>query len=391
MHKKIFPWIISLSALSVSGSAAFYSVYGLGKMFAGAVLEVMILAGTLEFAKLVTASLLYQYWKTLNVILKFYLLIATFVLICITSAGIYGFLSSAYQETAFKVQTQDQVVNLLDQEKTVVESEIKTYQNQSEVKNNRISQLITMRIGLQSSQDALITQNRSTSAIRQQIKDVDTEIKRLDEEHQIINDSISSKNRKISNIELQKLEITSNEDIAKEIGPLKYIAGLTGKPLDVVVNWYILVLMIVFDPLAIALVIAANFAFEKARTEKEIKEEVKGEKVFNTQEQNTEEKNQEEPLVHNTEENTPINQNLEKNTEFEEKTKKTKNIIFESGQVKKIIEEDKGEIQEKQKNIEPLNNTKKKEIEQVVDKYTKYIRENTPGFRGFKHNSDGNL
>jgi hypothetical protein len=89
-----------------------------------------------------------------------------------------------------------------------------------------------------------------------------------------MNDSISSKNIKIGRIERNKLDIASNSDLAKEVGPLKYIADLTGKSLDQVVNWYIIVLMLVFDPLAIALVIAANFAFEMGKDkEEEIKEE----------------------------------------------------------------------------------------------------------------------
>jgi hypothetical protein len=85
MNKRILPWIITLAAFSVSGSAAFYSVYGLGKMFAGASLQVMILASSLEFSKLVTASLLYQYWDKLNRSLRTYLSIATLILILITS------------------------------------------------------------------------------------------------------------------------------------------------------------------------------------------------------------------------------------------------------------------------------------------------------------------
>jgi hypothetical protein len=414
MRKKLFPWIIALSALSVSGSAAFYSVYGLGKMFAGATLEVMILAGSLEFAKLVTASLLYQYWKALNKVLKVYLLIATLVLIGVTSAGIYGFLSSAYQETAFKLENQGQVVSLLDQEKTVVEGELRTYQSQLEQKNNRVTQLTTVRTGLQTSQDALINQNRSTSSIRQQIKDVEAEIKRIDEEVQVINDSISSKNRKISSIELEKLEISSNEDIAKEIGPLKYIAGLTGKPVDVVVNWYILVLMLVFDPLAIALVIAANFAFEKAKEEKEIVEKKLKEEpqTFNqgpeknavTEEESTLIKDSDypgeifEPVTEeNPLEETHEAEKKEKIAKVEEhKEKKTKRIVFESGEIKKIeIEEPnrKEEIVEVPKEFNPVNNIKEsqKETQQPVDKYTRYIMENTPGFKGFKHNSGKNF
>ena len=88
LQRNIFPTIIALSALSVSGSAAFYSVSGLSKLFAGASLEVIIMAGSLEVAKLVIASLLYQYWDTVNKLLRAYLSIAAVVLVLITSMGI---------------------------------------------------------------------------------------------------------------------------------------------------------------------------------------------------------------------------------------------------------------------------------------------------------------
>ena len=261
MKKKLLPWIIALSALSVSGSAAFYSVTGLGKMFAGASLQVMVLAGSLEFAKLVTASLLYQYWKKLKLGLKLYLSIATLILIIITSAGIYGFLSSAYQETSFKVQNQDKNIQILDKNISIIKTEIVNYESQIKQKNDRLGQLTTIRTNLQSTQDVLIEKSKSTNAVRQQIKDVDGEIKRMDSEISILNDSISSKNTRISSIEQEKFGVSSNADLAKEVGPLKYIAKLTGSDIDSVVNWYIIILMLVFDPLAIALVIAANFEF----------------------------------------------------------------------------------------------------------------------------------
>lgn len=265
MKNKLLPWIITLSALSVSVSAAFYSVSGLGKMFTGASVQVMVLAGSLEFAKLVTASLLYQYWNKLNMGLKAYLSIATLILILITSAGIYGFLSSAYQETSFKVQNQNKNIEILDKEISIVNTEIKNYGNQIQQKSNRLSQLTSIRTNLQSTQDVLIGKSKSTNSVRNQIKDVDSEIKRMDQEISVLNDSISSKNSRISIIEKDKMGISSNADIAKEIGPLKYIAKLTGSSTDSVVNWYIIVLMLVFDPLAISLVIAANFAFEMSK------------------------------------------------------------------------------------------------------------------------------
>ena len=110
MKERIFPFIIALSALSVSASAAFYSVFGLSKLFAGASTEVIIMAGALEVAKLVVASLLYQYWDTINKILRAYFVIACFVLMVITSGGIYGYLSGAYQETATQSEFLDRQV-----------------------------------------------------------------------------------------------------------------------------------------------------------------------------------------------------------------------------------------------------------------------------------------
>ena len=114
MKKRLFPLLIALSALAVSGSAAFYSVFGLSKLFAGASTQVIIMAGSLEFAKLVVASLLYQYWDTINKALKIYLSIACFVLVVITSGGIYGFLSGAYQETATKSEFLDKSLVVLE-------------------------------------------------------------------------------------------------------------------------------------------------------------------------------------------------------------------------------------------------------------------------------------
>ncbi len=115
MKNRIFPLIIALSALAVSGSAAFYSVFGLSKLFAGASTQVIIMAGSLEFAKLVVASLLYQYWDTINKWLRSYLAIACFVLMIITSGGIYGFLSGAYQSTATQSELLDKSLAILEQ------------------------------------------------------------------------------------------------------------------------------------------------------------------------------------------------------------------------------------------------------------------------------------
>ena len=306
--KKIFPWIIALSAFAVSASAGLYSIQGLGKMFAGASSQVMILAASLEFAKLVTASLLYQYWSDINRFLRIYLLAATLILILITSAGIYGFLSSAYQDTAFKVENQDKNVALLDGNIETIKRNVTNYEIQVEQKNKRIDKLTNIRLNLQNTQDTLIRKSLSTKGVRQQISDIDLDIKRLDMEVSALSDSISSKNNSISIIESKKMGISSDSDLAEEVGPLKYLSKLTGKPLDVVVNWYIIVLMLVFDPLAISLVIAANFAFSKSKntsdgfkiTEKILNNEV--EKQYEV-----EDKKEDDIIVQNKQETFKIN------------------------------------------------------------------------------------
>jgi hypothetical protein len=124
IRKGTFPIIIAISALSVSASAAFYSVSGLSKLFAGASFEVIIMAGSLEVAKLVIASLLYQYWDTINKILRVYLSIATIILVLITSMGIYGFLSAAYQDTYRQLTVKENQIAFLDQKREFYEKDV---------------------------------------------------------------------------------------------------------------------------------------------------------------------------------------------------------------------------------------------------------------------------
>ena len=132
IKKGTFPTIIALSALSVSGSAAFYSVSGLSKLFAGATFEVIIMAGSLEVAKLVIASLLYQYWDKLNKLLRAYLTLAAVILVLITSMGIYGFLSAAYQETYTKLSIKENQVTFLEQKKDFYQSDVTRYDEELE-------------------------------------------------------------------------------------------------------------------------------------------------------------------------------------------------------------------------------------------------------------------
>jgi len=245
----IFPTIVALSALSVSTSAAFYSVSGLIKLFAGAAFAVGIMAGSLEIAKLVTASLLYQYWGKLNKVLRTYLTIAAIVLVLITSAGIYGFLSAAYQTTANKEAITEQRIAALETKKHLYEQNRDNYLSEKKSLTQNTSEL----------RSALTNEKlKSKKSFEKQINNISKTDDRVSSKLDISNDSIFALNNRI-------LELKTNSSSTSELGPLKYLSNLTGKPMDKIINWLLLVIIFVFDPLAIALVIAANFAFSQIK------------------------------------------------------------------------------------------------------------------------------
>jgi sensor histidine kinase YesM len=147
IKKGLFPFLIAASALSVSASAAFYSVSGLSKLFAGASFEVIIMAGSLEVAKLVIASLLYQYWSTLNKLLRTYLVVAATVLVLITSMGIYGFLSAAYQQTYSKLSIVENEKEYIQQKVDFYEKDLERYDLELESILSNINTLSATKSG----------------------------------------------------------------------------------------------------------------------------------------------------------------------------------------------------------------------------------------------------
>ena len=269
LKKGIFPFIIAFAALSVSASAAFYSVSGLSKLFAGASFEVIIMATSLEVAKLVIASLLYQYWDTLNKWLKLYLSLAAIVLVFITSMGIYGFLSAAYQATASEMSVVDNKVKFLTQKKDFYESDLARYDKSLETIGANINNLSTAK-----SSQIQVRDTTSTTGFRTTISTTELRMaqKRIEVEEE--NRKAVQAKREVAADSLQKyqlaiLELENTSEVAGELGPLKYLSGLTGIPMDKIINYLLLVIIFVFDPLAISLVIAANFAFDQIKPKKE--------------------------------------------------------------------------------------------------------------------------
>lgn len=256
----MFKYIVGFSALVVAGCAAFFSVQGLATLYAGQFLSVCIMAGGLEFGKLVAASYLHRYWKETNFLLKTYLIIAVISLMIITSLGIFGFLTSAYQESHVKVEMVDLKNQVLENKKTSITQEI-------EVNKKRIDVLNDIRI----SQEQRVKEAGNYKLPREQayaaIEKANLELTELQEKN---------KNyfTEINNIETDLLTLKAEESKSTDIGTLKFVSNLFNMEIQTIVKWFTIIIVLVFDPLAVSLVLAYNNI-----TERKIKKEEKEEEI----------------------------------------------------------------------------------------------------------------
>lgn len=263
-----FSYLMLLMALIVAGCAGYFSVIGLSQLFAGSATMVIIMASILEVGKIVTTTALHKYWNDLAKTIKIYLSASVIILMIITSAGIYGFLSNAYQKTANKLEIHESGVNILEEKKIIFEKNISENNTIKDAKTKRIDQLNNLRLNQENRLD-VATSNRAKNAVRndislanQEIQKLTADIDDLTEKNKLLNDSVNK-------YSIQILSFKSSSDVAGEVGPLKYISELTNIPMNQVVNYLIILLIFVFDPLAVALIIATNkvFEIEKMSTE----------------------------------------------------------------------------------------------------------------------------
>ena len=265
VKKYTLPIIIAISAISVSISAAYYSITGLSKLFAGASTEVAVMATSLEVSKLVIVSLLYRYWNSINKVLRTYLTLAATVLILITSMGIYGFLSAAYQDTYRGLEVKNNEISFITQKKDFYEKDVARFDVELERISSNIATLSNSKSSSIQVKDASVVggvrTTISTTEVRLAQKRIAIEEEnRIQVQHQrqVAADSLQK-------FQLEILQLENNSDIAGELGPLEYLSGLTGISMDRIINVLLLVIIFVFDPLAISLVLAANFAFERIK------------------------------------------------------------------------------------------------------------------------------
>lgn len=236
-----------LTSLLIAGIAAYFSIAGLMAIFSGAALAVAVMAGSLELGKLVTASWLYRNWKQTGWILKMYLAVAVFVLMIITSMGIFGYLSKAHLEQSTISGEVEAKVSILDEKIKTERDNIDTARRALQQMDAQVDQLLSRTTDDKGANRAVQIrrqQARERTALQKDIETAQTKIEQLNEERAPIA------------TELRKVE--------SEVGPIKYVAALIygdnpdANLLERAVRWMIILLVTVFDPLAVALLIAAN-------------------------------------------------------------------------------------------------------------------------------------
>ena len=238
MNNNWLKYLVALSAVLIAGSAAYFSVTGLGVLFSGAAIAVMVMAGSLEFAKLVTATYLKQRWDEIKGFNKWYLSFAVTILMLITSAGIFGYLSNAFQQQNLQLQQVDR--------------EIAVHTEKIKQNDSQIAQLSTQITESNTNQGKILDNGKVNSRLLRSIDNRDKQISKLNDKISKLQEDNAKENEEINKIK------TANLDLEKEVGGFRFVAEAFGVELNTVVKFFIILIVIVFDPLAIALVIAFN-------------------------------------------------------------------------------------------------------------------------------------
>ena len=271
MKEKFLPWFLLFCALGLSGTAAYYSVVGLAVVFAGVAIPVIIMGAFLEISKIAIATYLHDKWKETYGVLKIYMTIALVTLSIITSLGIYGLLSTGFQENIAKLEIGDkQIKNVevkkkrfedikteLSKEKTILDGDITKLRDG--LSNNTTTQTVDRRTG------QIIT--RANNANR---KSFENQLKEAQVRRDTISKKIDAFNDSITKLDVDILNMESKEIGGGELGTIKYLSELLGWDIKKTANFFILILIFVFDPLAITLVIATNQAFRVNKKNEDI-------------------------------------------------------------------------------------------------------------------------
>ena len=266
MKHKFLPYFLLFCAVGLSFTAAYYSVLGLSILFASVAIPVMVMGSFLEISKIAIATYLHDQWKKTYTGLKIYLTVALVILSFITSLGIYGLLTTGFQENIAKMNISDkQIANVevkkerFEDIKTELTTEKSTLDKDiSQLRNALSTNTTTQSIDRKTGQVTTKANAGNRKAFEAQLKEAQTQRDNISSKIDALNDSIT-------NLDVQVLNMETETELGNELGAVKYVSELTGSDVKDVANWFILLIIFVFDPLAIVLVIATNQAFNNLK------------------------------------------------------------------------------------------------------------------------------
>lgn len=253
-----FKYIVISTAFLIAGCAAFFSVYGIGLLFSGAMVATILMASSLEIGKLVSTSWLFNYWSVTNGLMKSYLIMAILILMGITSIGIFGYLTAAHQKSALETELAENKIRTLGEQKT-------NDLNNILVVNKNIDKFLELR-RLQEERLAITLTNTTIARNPIQLQgiqeQIDGQITGLNKQIEIENEKIKQYNENISKLDTDiytlKIETTNKKDIST----FRFVAEEFNTDIRTVVKWFIIILITVFDPLAIVLLLAFNITLK---------------------------------------------------------------------------------------------------------------------------------
>ena len=270
MKEKFLPWFMLFCALGLSGTAAYYSVVGLSIVFVGVAIPVIIMGSFLEISKIAIATYLHDKWKETYGVLKIYMTTALIILSIITSLGIYGLLSTGFQGNIAKLEISEKQVKNVEVKKKRFE-EIKT--ELTKEKTTLDGDITKLRDGLSTNTTTQTVDQKTgqliTKANNANRKSFEGQLKEAQTRRDTISKKIDNYNDSITKLDVQILDMQSQDINSSELGAIKYVSELLDWDVKRTANLFILILIFVFDPLAITLVIATNQAFKGNKKDEE--------------------------------------------------------------------------------------------------------------------------
>jgi cell division protein FtsL len=243
-------YLILLSALLLATCAAIFSVSGIVALFSGAAIAVGFMAVAIELGKLVSISVLYRYWKYISNVLKFYLILALILASCITTLGIYGYLSAAYSSVALSARQTETTISSIDNQQQSVNDQIARL-------TERSKSLETARAQQEARLDRLVGHKG--------LADQQAAVRRVDGQLGALQSQITTLSLRKDSLEGLRTTAVNSITSDAHIGPFYYFAKAVNIPLDTIVKWFILAIVVVFDPLSICLLLTYNIVAVKEK------------------------------------------------------------------------------------------------------------------------------